>query len=323
MVKSRISVKLSGNLRERTKDLKFVLKMLDSKKIEVAGIEIPANVSKTEIDNFGYEKQKENLSLLEKYCQVLDALNVKKDLELSDCGDEDFRNLLRLYKCIIEEKTVGNLKADLPIVNRIKISNLQLLIVIMKDEQINDRYNMQSFFDVKLSVGYAHEKGGKGFPTSQFCLLKSEDMLRVDNLNYDNIINDFKSTELSDGLITHANLVLLEMIKAFDVSNDTTLYDAMLRMAEWISEQDEKYIPNAVSEINRLQIIKRKREMSFEEKEILHAIIRKKENVLWDIGALILLGETQEAKKRLLTLPESEQEQIKEYPIGKFLKDVC
>lgn len=68
-----------------------------------------------------------------------------------------------------------------------------------------------------------------------------------------------------------------------------------------------------------MQIIKRKRNLTYAEKAILYEIVHSNENEQWSIGALLLLDELEEAQKRFETLPEPEKEQLRTYPIGKFL----
>lgn len=319
MVQSSIKVKICGDLRVRTNDLEFALSMIDFQKIEIAGVEIPTHVSEDEKKKFGYEKQKENLVFLKKCCRVLEELKIKKDLNIDECSEEDYRNLMRLYQCIVEGKTVRGINPKLPIVNKIKLSNLNLLIVVLKDKKQKDCFRLLNFFDSTIPVEYAHEEGGEGFPTSQYCILKSEDILNIDNINYASIVNDFMNIELSDGMVTHANNVLLEMITAFDICKDENLYVEMLKFAEWLANLEEIYIYKEISQINKLQIIRRKRKLVFAEREILHEIVRRNENEQWSIGALLLLDEFEEAKQRFEALTEQEQEQFKAFPIGKFL----
>ena len=224
---------------------------------------------------------------------------------------------MRLYQCIVEGKTVRGINPKLPIVNKIKLSNLNLLIVVLKDKKQKDCFRLLNFFDSTIPVEYAYEEGGERFPTSQYCILKSEDILNIDNINYASIVNDFMNIELSDGMVTHANNVLLEMITAFDICKDENLYVEMLKFAEWLANLEEIYIYKEISQINKLQIIRRKRKLVFAEREILHEIVRRNENEQWSIGALLLLDEFEEAKQRFEALTEQEQEQFKAFPIGK------
>lgn len=319
LVESKMNVTIRGTLRARTNDLAFVLDMIDSQKLDIAGVEIPIHISEGEKEKFGYEDQKENLVFLKKACQVLDALNVDKDLKIDECSEEDYRNLARLHQSLIEGKRVNGLNPELGVVNKIKLANLNLIIIALKDEKQKGCFRLLNFFDTTVPVEYSLKKGGERLPTSQYGLLTSDDILIADNINYANIVDDFRNIKLSEGMVTHANNVLLEMIKAFDTCNNEDLYREMLKFAEWISTLDEAYIQKSVSELNRLQIIKRKRKLEFSEKQILLDIIQKNEEEQYSIGALLLLDEKEEAKRRLEALDEQYQEQFKKYPICKFL----
>ena len=50
---------------------------------------------------------------------------------MKSLGDEDCRNLYRLYDALIENKPVKGLKEDLPCVCVMKVGNLNFVIVLM------------------------------------------------------------------------------------------------------------------------------------------------------------------------------------------------
>lgn len=114
------------------------------------------------------------------------------------------------------------------------------------------------------------------------------------------------------------NQTMLEMLKAYDCRENPELLSAARQMCEWIQEYPQ-YVSKEITVLNRLQVIRRERDLSITEKAELFNIIGEVKDNTIRLGALLLLGEQAEAKKVLGELPQEEQDKFKNYPIYKFL----
>ena len=125
--------------------------------------------------------------------------------------------------------------------------------------------------------------------------------------------------EITDNphILEHANWTLLELLLAYDASNDKAqkLLKAAKQFAEWIQSEE----PNDIHLINLLQTIKRERELSKGEKRDLFIIIENKEQlepVL--VAAHLLLGNETVAEMHFEHLDEEEKSNFRTWPIFRF-----
>ena len=112
---------------------------------------------------------------------------------------------------------------------------------------------------------------------------------------------------------------MLEMLKAYDKKKNDELLQAAKELTKWLLNQTE-FLPKEISQINYLQIIRRERELTYQEKQELNSIVANAEDAGYKIGALILLNEFDETKKLLEELPDERRKEFSEYPVYKFYK---
>lgn len=82
-----------------------------------------------------------------------------------------------------------------------------------------------------------------------------------------------------------------------------------------------EYISANITTLNQLQIVRRERELSFQEKVQLTDIVTSENEPAIKIGALLLLDEQHEVNSLLKTLTEEQCKQIQEYPIYRFYRN--
>ena len=81
-----------------------------------------------------------------------------------------------------------------------------------------------------------------------------------------------------------------------------------------------EFVPMDLTTINRMQIALRKRELTFQEKSELHAIISNTSDNFLEICAFLLLDEQEEAQKLFGSLSEKQLREFKNSPIYRFCK---
>ena len=151
---------------------------------------------------------------------------------------------------------------------------------------------------------------------SQFSTMRDEDFLNMDNLDLDTVVKDYSLLEPNEDTFELCNLTVLEILKAYDKQPTKELLNAARDMINWLINHPD-YTVSDIVEINKLQIILREREFTFEEKTVLHSIIAKTNDSFIKAGALLLLDEQDEVKR----LMEKENlDSLKGYPIYRFYK---
>ena len=246
-------------------------------------------------------------------------MHVSKDMLFKEWNDEDDENLKLLIEAIGKKRPVKNTPQDLSKVYALKISNLTLGVVYVKHS--DGHCYLYDYFGEHLIAMY--NKEGSEIRISQYGTMKSEDFLKYDNICLPIIIEDFKTLPVSANIINDANLLMLEMIKAYDQCKSMLLLEFANQMNEWLSKYPE-LIDSVICVINHYQIVARQRELLVSEKEELRSIAEETEEMSYKAGALILLGDSKEVNRVLASFDENQLDAFCNYPIYSLhKKNIC
>ena len=311
-----MKVKIKGTLNEQIKGIEFISAMLKHGAFHIGEYEFP---SKFPIDQLSQIKFYEFVDLLPGYKRalaVLESMNVKKELEISKCNDEDIRKLNLLIGTIGDKRPVKGVPEVPNQVSKFTIANLTLAVVCLLRPE--GGYYICDYFGEHFCVS-GTPNGSNPAEISQYFALTSEEMLAFDNLNAYAIVEDYKRIAAREDHLEQGNQTMLEILKAYDSKGNPELLAAARQMCEWIQEYPQ-YVSPEIAALNRLQIIRRERELSVTEKAELYSIMSTATDNSIRLGVLLLLDEQVEAKKILESLPLEEQRTFKDYPIFKFYK---
>ncbi|MCM1364104.1 MAG: DUF4365 domain-containing protein [Faecalibacterium sp.] len=314
--KLNYKIRIKGTLSNRINDLKFVIAVLKNDGFKFGKDDFPINANdiKNKEKHLGFLE--EQLESSNEVLRLLELLNVKKDLDIDKCSDEDFRKLDILVKSFLHNEPITDFKDEPPIVAIYRISNIVLLLFFIQEE---NGIRLYDFFQKHCNV-IAKDKTGNEYEVSQFDTLNKKLILESDNIDYFSIVNDFKSKLPSEVLLEFANNVMIQMLLAYDECKEKELLDAIIEMSNWICE-NPKYFTKEVSAVNQLQIFARTRRLTLEEKEELINIHKTTESDELKVGCLLLIKEIDEAEELLNSFPEDEQKAFKTYPIWYFANE--
>ena len=314
----KISYKNSDDVRAISTDLDFMLTYIDKGYFEINGQKCPFEYENTDYSKFNIEEQRNILAFAKKAVAVLDVLGCKKKLSMKSLGDEDCRNLYRLYDALIENKPVKGLKEDLPCVCVMKVGNLNFVIVLHHIEGEQGTYNIEDFFGAKLVATYQGHNEER-LPMSQYAILKSEDFLRADNLKCELFLPSFKDIERHEETFDRANWFLLDLLLAYDKSENQSILNSAYEFAEWILTDSGNSMPLNIKTLNMLQVVKRMRAFTEEETKTLYQIVADKDAASAAVvGAYLLLDQHLPAEMYFSKMEPSEQEEFMKYPIYHF-----
>lgn len=313
-LKVNISVKLKGSLKQRIQALEFLIAMFDAKSFELGGINFPANFPDAELKKLNPNDYPEMLSGYKRALAVLEKLNVKKDLPLDDFTNEDFWKLNSLIGAIERETPVRNVKGNLPSIVNLNFGGLHLVMICRKQE--DGTYLLWDYFDKQIDV-CVFNKEKEPLPASQYSVMKADDFLTVDNLRLQSVVDGFKRMEPQQFIVENGNVIMLEMLKAYDQEPNAELLDAIKQMYAWL-ETVKQFLTDEIMLINKLQIVRRERELTFIEKQELSKVASTSEDIAYRIGAFVLLNEQDEAERLLNEMPQEEKDEFMSFPIFKF-----
>ena len=315
----RINFNLAGSLKNRIKDLEFLLEILNTRAFKINTVIIPISPTEKELRKLNFKKLSNILTFYQKAQDALDQLNIKDELNLDDISYEEERNLSILITAFIDKKPVNGLKDNLNCASKIKVSNLTFLLAFIKCGNDRGTYNIYDFFKTKFEV-YFEDSDGKKCYTSQYTILRKNDYLEVSNIDYNAICSTFFSIDGGEEYYAQVNGCLLEMIAAYDEGGqkDKVLLRTAKELALWLLN-NENELNYEIKILNYLQIIRRERDFNNDEIMQLCEITENgnmKEDIL--VGAYLLLGNQICVEMHFQNLDSTVKEAFKQYPIYKF-----
>lgn len=314
-----VNITPSNMLSSALCDLPFILALNEHRGFEYNGVTVSFDTSKM------YSKEKiDSLKNNLKYCQdmksVLDKLRLNIDVDLENMSAEDKRHTHRLIQALIYDEEVENLKEDIPFAVKVDYLGAKIVLAFNKLRKPGT-YRIYDYFNMPFAIYFDDEKQIKHL-TSQFEVFKADDFLELSNIDYDAIINSFKSIE-EDYIYARANIILLEFLLAYDKSNDTRkdILEAADKLATWLFNIDinEEVFERDIRAINYFQVQKRKRKLKPQEKKDI-ALIADKQNQPDEMrfAAYLLLGDNSKAKVLHRKMSKKQIETLKEFPIYRY-----
>ena len=311
--------KLTGSLKERLHDEKFLLYMLQAQNIGINGMTIPFELKDNETGKMPDLGQiQKHIEWLEKVDKSLQLVHSKDDLECETLSDEDERKIHLLVDGILEKKKVS-LNIEYSTFGTISFGNLNLLICALRRND-DGKFDLFGYYDAPVVFkGVLDDKSE--FDSTYYLMLTKDEMIEASNVDLPVIINHIKKIVISPDYINHVTLFLLELIKVFDETNDDEYYDTAMELCDWIKENVSNE-ERVVYVINKYQLLKRKNDLSEKELADLRKIARDNADLSIKLGAYILLGEEDKAKEAYARLDEAAKQSFRDYPICIFCKEL-
>ena len=317
-MKGTLYFSLKGTLSDYIQDTKCIIDILENRELEINGAVF-------RFDDIGegiVEKYKQSLLYYNDIHKMLDALGAKADLECDSLTELDQKNIRNFTNALVYGKDIGFVGAkNNTIYGRFKIGNLILLIWAEKRKD-TDVYKLQSFFSNHEIVLFDNEDEKKERPyrIKHYAMLRKNDILEASNIDYERIVNGLEKNEASTVVTDRVTLFMLEMLKAYDEQSEKNdeLLNTIDRYCEWLIDNTDN--SNGIATLNRLQIIKRKRELDKEEVSELQDLRKTASDLSVKCGANILLGKMEAAQECFDEMDENVKAVFIEYPICHFGK---
>lgn len=318
----RYNVKLSNSLKHRLYDLKFLLAAIEYGSFEIAE-HIHLGMGELAADEETVTQWKGQYGDLEFFVRFLDQIGVKDDLCIDKMKNGDEAHLNKLANGVLSGE-VYECKKQEAIFCVTPIGNLQLLLVFEEIGHADDmyQYKLHSLKYVKLEIPFeTEEKNGREVPIISYVRHEKPEMLgTISNLDWERLVNEYArlvnlDREFYKELATED---MLAMIDQHDKTSKAFLLVNAMRVQEWLAKQYRDKEGKQVMALNRMQIVRRMRELTDEERGELAKIIAKTKSARIKYGAYLLMGEMANAKYWYAQLTKDEQREIDEQPITKF-----
>lgn len=303
------NVKITGTFKERLKQLNFVVKAFKNK-----GFYINNEIFKLEEPMpHAFE---ERLNQYINFKKILEKHNIIKDLKFDEWDDKDF-DRLNLWLSAIEDGMPLDLVSDISLMGSIKIKDLRLSIMAMKDK--NNKFKVESLWNIEDHTKYYFKYVGydQEIETNMLYLVLNKEAYLSDDINIQEMKKVIESYCLKKEEYLLLNLQVLEILKAYDCTKKHKL----LEYAEWLVNilMRDNVDSYEVYYINYCQILKRDNRLTETEMTKLIEIKEKAKSSEVKLWCNILLENKNEANILLKSFDEETLKLLKQYPISIYL----
>lgn len=301
----KVTITPTGNINERIKDVEFFIDLYKYQKINIDGNEFNFPLNSTSQCEKIILQEKEYLKWLKDVKSVFEKFHIFLDTDLKIFNDEDFKNINNLI-----ELCNGNFN-KVKTYNKLyytKINRYKIIYIIRKRD--NGKIDLIDFYSdltnvYKVVLTLENEE----ILVSPYLQLTENDLLEHINLNYEVVKKSFDDIDIR----VEAAIVefVLNCLRAYDKNNE----EEMLKLALDVNDKLLEKSSSSINIINKLQILKRMRNLEADEIEQLISIRDKENDKKIKVGISILLESNFEADKYFNELSSEEKKEFETFPI--------
>jgi hypothetical protein len=309
-------------LKESINEAEFGVALNDTGVLSVGNLDLKMNVHEKEY----VEELRQKLMRWKELDNVLDKLHVTKPFDLTAITDGQGK----LIDLLIETVGKGNM-VNLPGQETTllfwEIGNIKLLLwcAVGKDGMCA----IGDFFDRSIRIAYKISED-ETINVSPYSYLQLDKLWeKVDNIDFDSIIASAEeAARQHEYCYMMSNYDVLAMITAADalektdVERSKKLLEEALKLDEWLIEKEIKDKMRPLHIINKMQILKRQRELTADERQTLEDMLNEEfaEDMV-KAGVYLLLDRQGDFQKLFEKMQEDEKKSVKEFPIWRFVRE--
>lgn len=309
------------SLKERIKEAEFVKNIFDFGYVNIGTLRLDIPLDDEAYKNANSQELQNWLELQ----KLLDKLNVGKDLNIRKLTIKDSDNINVLVRTILMGQKVELGFKENVIIN-LPISNIKILVWASLDK--DGKWSVGDFFDGHVTM--VHElNSGKKIVVPPFAYLQEEDLWKeCDNIPFSKMLSYYQDALLKTGkeILKLANYDVLYMLKAYDDVKEQDplrggcLLEAAQRLNEWMMHNNDEPSDMIVYKMNQLQMFKRQRSLSSDEKSFLIDMINSDQfNASLKAGACLIAEATKEEFYHWFNkCSDNEKQELQSYPVWYF-----
>ena len=309
-------------LKESINEAEFGVALNDTGVLSIGKLDLQMKVHEKEY----VEELRQKLMRWKELDNVLDKLHVTKPFDLTAITDGQGKLIDLLIETVGKGNMVNLLGQEATLLLW-KIGNIELLLwcAVEKDGMCA----IGDFFDRSIRIAYKISEG-ETINVSPYSYLQLEKLWeKVDNIDFDNIIASAEeAARQHEYCYIMSNYDVLAMISAADALEKTDverckkLLEEALKLDEWLIEKEPKDEMTPLHIINKMQIVKRQRELTVDECKMLENMLNNEfVGDMVKAGVYLLLDRQDDFQQLFETLHEDEKKSVKEFPIWKFVRE--
>ena len=290
---------LDGNIYQNIHDIEFLLAVYENNGFELNDKHLVLTFTEDV-----YKVLKSKIKQLQIIKEVSKTIGFNSDLKPNNITQKEFSDVLMLYFKKVEKTGIYTL------------SLAQKLGLVFVDKDLN----YKNFFEASNNLIWKLKlDNGKEIENiSPFITLKRDSLEKYDNIDYTKIEESIFNQKINDETLTLTNQFVLELIEYYDKIKKVSILESAKNITRWLLKNDNSdYI-----RINLCQINKRlnKKLTEIEINDLIRIKNETSDNLI-KCAVCILLESKIEFQTIFKQLKETEQEQLKNFPIYYLLSD--
>lgn len=323
--KADIKYTPSDSLTNRIKDLNFVISIAETRAIHVEGKDVLHLGEIIKDGPFDLRATKKALESYKRIDKFWKSLNITDDFDIGKINsNSSLRELDLLIESIDGKQPIHintNGENSYYLLKK-PISNFLVLLLLEAVDQEKNLFNVYNYFDQKGIVRIARGEEKEQI-TSKYSALNADDYIELSNIVFSEILQSYKDIlHLNDKIYVPANIDLLNLLLAYDKHKDhpAIILKTAKDLAGWLLDESGDVLSDEIKIINFLQTIKRERDLTTEENSQLYEIADKSNNMMYKLGANLLLENYKVAQLQFDQLSDDEKDLFKTFPLYRFWK---
>ena len=303
----KLNFNMHGNIKSLKRDVDFLYAILngntfwmDNKQVsEYTDVKLPADL-------------KANMEM------ITDFYNALKEIEFScDKRTDEFNE--NNWKAVTKLINVYHRKIKLKEDNKSEWyiwwwDEKIIPILIVKDE--NDKTQIVNWIGKERYAVFTERETGGQSRLPKGLLFKRDIWERLYDVDEEILLRDIEKSDYSERTLNDLYMFFVEILAAYDITRNEKYFDMAQLLSDKLLQVDEN---NEYGIINKLQLLKRKRELSEDEISVLEKLEENTNDSMVRSAVNILLENKHNAKKLVNQLSAEDQATFKQFPIYNLL----
>lgn len=303
----KLNFNMHGNIKSLKRDVDFLYAILngntfwmDNKQVsEYTDVKLPADL-------------KANMEMITDFYNALEEIEFSCDKRTDEFNENNWKAVTKLIN-VYHRKM--KLKEDNKSEWYIWWWDEKIIpILIVKDE--NDKTQIVNWIGKEGYAVFTERETGGQSRLPKGLLFKRDIWERLYDVDEEILLRDIEKSDYSERTLNDLYMFFVEILAAYDITRNEKYFDMAQLLSDKLLQVDEN---NEYGIINKLQLLKRKRELSEDEISVLEKLEESTNDSMVRSAVNILLENKHNAKKLVNQLSEEDQATFKQFPIYNLL----
>lgn len=303
----KLNFNMHGNIKSLKRDVDFLYAILngntfwmDNKQVsEYTDVKLPADL-------------KANMEMITDFYNALEEIEFSCDKRTDEFNENNWKAVTKLIN-VYHRKI--KLKEDDKSEWYIWWWDEKIIpILIVKDE--NDKTQIVNWIGKEGYAVFTERETGGQSRLPKGLLFKRDIWERLYDVDEEILLRDIEKSDYSERTLNDLYMFFVEILAAYDITRNEKYFDMAQLLSNKLLQVDEN---NEYGIINKLQLLKRKRELSEDEISVLEKLEENTNDSMVRSAVNILLENKHNAKKLVNQLSEEDQATFKQFPIYNLL----